>query len=709
MKLAQFIQTTMEQLLEDWDEAVLEIAPELKGRDSHTLRDHARGMLEFISQDLLTSQTKKESANKALGKGKAPASSAGGEHGTNRLNQGMSIHQMVQELRALRARVTRAWGDKQQGLTAKDIDELVRFNEAIDQLIAASMSSFSALKEQETRLIETMLNASLDPAAIFKPDGKFLFLNTAMADLFSARPQDLIGRTPGELGLDYTAEEIATTITTGQSQRREHHHCFPSGRELYFECQFVPVFDDRNEVEAVVKTAWDITERKQTEHQVWRSANFDQLTGIPNRRLFLDRLEQTVLEAQRKKSSFALLFIDLDRFKQANDQLGHEAGDRVLAQVAERLSASVRAMDTVARLGGDEFTLILKETGRDSAMQTAKALLTSLEVAFNVDSHRVHISGSIGLTVFPDGGKEVGRLIDNADQAMYAAKEHGGHQVQSYEPWMAQVESEHMRLNRGLDEALRESQLEVYYQPIIDTRTGAVVRAEALLRWNHPAKGLLTPDDFLSVTEQNGMTDSITKYVLEQAAFCSCRWRDPSDQAFPISVNESPASFATWSLVHHWRARRTELSLEESWITMELTPASFNNIRASGLNPVNRSGLPGPRLKLAIDEFGIEQFSLLALQETKLDCVKIARELIRDAGQGGNVDRVLEGLIAMAHALDVQVVGVGVEKEEQLQFLSRAGCDYAQGFLFSQPLRQDDFEALLKQDRQKMLSRSESV
>ncbi|MFO8140305.1 MAG: EAL domain-containing protein [Marinobacter sp.] len=703
MKLAHFIRTETEQLLEDWEQAVLVIAPELKGEGSDALRDHARSMLEFICQDLVTSQTKEESARKALGNGQVAASGIGGEHGAERFRQGLSILQMVQELRALRARVTKAWGDEQGGLTTKDIDELVRFNETIDQLIANSVSSFSARKDQETRLIETILKASLDPAAIFDPEGKHLFINTAMVDLVNAPHQGIIGQTSLELGLDLAAElhdAIITTVTTGQTQRREFHHCLPSGRELYFDCQFVPVFNHQGEVEAVVKTSRDITERKQTEYQVWRNANFDALTGLPNRRLFLDRLEQTLLESQRKGSFFALLFIDLDRFKQANDQLGHEAGDRLLVQVAERVSMDVRATDTVARLGKDEFTLILKETGGEGAKQAAKALLTSIERPFDVDAHQVHISGSIGLTIFPDDGKDADQLMHNADQAMCAAKAHGGQQVQVYEPWMAQSESEPMRLNRELDHALRENQLELYYQPIIDIRTGAIAGAEALLRWHHPDKGLLTPAAFLSVTEQSGMTDSINAYILEQAVTCSLRWRDLRDEAFPINLNESPASFFTRTLVDQWRARLTRVGLDESRITLELTPESLDNMRASGFDPIESFGLAGLRLNLAIDDFGLEPFSLRVLQEFKLNSVKVDRELINNAGQGGDADRMLKAIIAMAHAINVQVVGVGVETDEQLQFLSHAGCDYAQGFLFSRPLRQDDFEALLKRNRE---------
>ncbi|TSJ70604.1 GGDEF domain-containing protein [Marinobacter vulgaris] len=326
MKLAQFIQAGKEQLLEDWEEAALEIAPQLTGADGLALRDNAHEILEFIVQDLATPQTREESACKALGKGKGTASDIGGEHGRNCFSRGLSVLQMVQELGALRARVTRAWSDEQHHLMVKETNELVRFNEAIDQLIANSVFSFSSLKEHEALLAETIPKAPFDP-----------------------------------------------------------------------------------------------------------TANFDSLTNLPNRRLFLDRLEQTLLEAQRKASSFALLFINLDHFKQINDQLGRKAGDRLLLQVAKRLRSDFRAMDTVARLGGDEFALILKETGSSCAKEAAKALLISLEQAFHVDSHRVNLSGSIGLTVFPEGGTNIDQLMCNANLAVFAVKERGGHQVQVYE------------------------------------------------------------------------------------------------------------------------------------------------------------------------------------------------------------------------------------------------------------------------------------
>ncbi len=433
MKLARFIQTEMHQLLEDFAEAAVKIAPELRGQHKAALEDHARQMLEFVIEDLLTRQTVPESARKALGEARSPISIAAEQHGASRLGQGLSMLQAIQELRALRARVTKSWGDSLQGPTTEDIEELVRFNESIDQLIVNSLARYSGIKEQDAHLFEAVLRVSPDPTTIFDPGGKLLFLNMPMANLLGMTPEQAIGRTPVELALSFAPElddAIAATVATGAFQRRELLWTSPSAQDKHFDCQLVPVFNDDSEVEAVATTSRDITERKQAERRVWRSANFDALTGIPNRRLFLDRLEQTLLEARRQDRSFALLFIDLDHFKQANDQLGHSAGDRLLEQVAQRINGKVRAMDTLARLGGDEFTLILKDTSREGAQMVAEALLASLEQPFSIESHQVYISASMGLALFPENGKDGVQLMHYADQAMYAAKQRGGRQIQ---------------------------------------------------------------------------------------------------------------------------------------------------------------------------------------------------------------------------------------------------------------------------------------
>ncbi|WP_158538947.1 sensor domain-containing diguanylate cyclase [Marinobacter vulgaris] len=407
MKLAQFIEAETEQLLENWEEISLEIAP----------RGHARLMLESISQGLAAFP---------------------GSDGTcmDQFGQGPSMLQVIQELRSLRSRVTKAWGEERRGFTAKDIDELVEFNETIDHLIANSLSAFSVRKDRETDLIETMLKAFSDPPAIVDRGGRHMVIDAAIADLVNMPQRDAAVKTPLELVLDLATElvgAITTTVTTGQAQHRAFHHNVP----FDFDCQFIPVFNGHNEVEAVVKTSRDATERKQTDYQVWRSANFDALTGLPNRRLFIDRLEQTLLEAEREGSSFALLFIGVDCFSRFRDQLGNQGVDRLLAQVVERISTKVRAMDTVARVGKEEFSLILKGAGRDGAGEAAKALLAALEQPFDAGCQALPILPSIGLTVFPDAGRSVDELIRNADQAMCAAREPKSRQIQRHEPWLS--------------------------------------------------------------------------------------------------------------------------------------------------------------------------------------------------------------------------------------------------------------------------------
>lgn len=436
MELANFIRTGMDKLLEGFGEVALEIAPELSGQDRRVLQDHAREMLESIVEDLMTLQINRESAIKTLAKTRSPISMAGDQHGASPLGQGSTMIQTIQELRAVRAKVFQAWGESQRDFNTDYIHELVRFNQAIDQLIVNSVASYSTLKEQEAHLFEAMLRVSPDPSAIFDRDGKLLFVNTSMAVMANTTAQDAVGKTPLELPLGFATEleeAIAATVISGEFQRREFQYVSPSNQELYFDCQLVPIFSERGEIMAVAQTSRDITERKQNQEEIWRNANFDALTGIPNRRLFLDRLEQSLLEAKRQGRTFALMFIDLDRFKLANDQHGHRVDDRLLKQVADRISTNVRAMDTFARLGGDEFTLIFKDVRRDDAKRAAELLLAILERPFSIDSHKIYISGSIGVALYPDDGQDTDQLMLNADQAMYAAKDGGGHQVRLHQ------------------------------------------------------------------------------------------------------------------------------------------------------------------------------------------------------------------------------------------------------------------------------------
>lgn len=704
MKLSTFIQREMEALLEEWENTAGTIAPNLKGADREALRDHARGMLEFVARDIERRQTAREQTAKSKGQGEAESSSeptAAERHGSVRKAQGLSLDEMALEHRALRASVTRLWSIAQGGLETGDIDELVRFNEAMDQLLGDAIGGFSAQKEQQARLFETVLSFSPDPSGIFAPDGKLIYANRAMCDVLRTSPREAVGKDLFELGASFAGQIqdcLEHSVATGDLSKAEVIHVAPSGDELIFDCLLAPVRDKQGKIEAVAKTSRDITKRKANEYRIWRNANFDALTGIPNRRLFLDRLAQPLKESNRRDTGFALLFIDLDRFKETNDQLGHSAGDLLLKRVAERLSRCIREVDTLARLGGDEFTVILKDVAEpDKVEAIADTILAQLERPFRVQAHTVHISGSIGVTLFPRDGATADKLMRNADQAMYSAKQQGGHRHCFYKPAMEYTQSEHSNLARELQLALARDQFRVYYQPVIDLGSGALCQAEALLRWEHPQKGLLSPVTFLGVAEQMGLVDGINAFVRGQAIAHSREWSDAQGAPFPISINASPGSFFTRPLTAHWRSGFDPEALAGSSITVELSESSLASACANSADLIRSLGQNG--IGLAIDDFGVGPFSIMALKECGVNCLKIDQAIVQNIQGTGESGILADGIICLAHSMGLKVVAEGVETDEQRRYLAEAGCDYAQGFLFSEPLPQEQFHALLQQSR----------
>lgn len=699
MRLSTFIQQHMEALLQEWEKSAVAISPELKGADRQALRDHAGEMLEFIAWDIEQPRSASETAAKSKGQGKLPEQPTIAEsHGIVRMEQGLSLNQLLLEHRALRASVTIRWGSQQNGLQTDDIAQLIRFNEAMDQLLNDAITGYSDRKEQETRLFETALSFSPDPSVIFSPSGQIIYLNTAMAELLDVSLETAKGKDLYTLGAPFAAdlyESLGQTVSTGEVNRKEVTFRTFAGKDMTLDCLLAPVRDRDGRVEAVAKTSRDITERKASEYQAWRNANFDALTGIPNRRLFLDRLAQPLKESQRKTGGFTLMFIDLDHFKEANDQLGHSMGDLLLIEAAERLCACVRKMDTVARLGGDEFTIILKDLQQQEKIEAiAHKVLDQLNRPFQVREHRVQLSASIGVTRFPGDGSNVDQLMRNADQAMYAAKQQGGNRYRFYDPTLRALESEHSALSKELQLALDQQQLVVFYQPIFDLTSGAIYQAEAFLRWNHPQKGLLRPVTFINIAEQMGLMGAIDAFVLDQAVAHSRQWRAPGGAAFPISINESPTAFFSRAQVADWRAGLEQADLTGSRITVELTESALANACASSPDLIRSLRTKG--LDLAIDNFGLARFSIAALQDCAVSCLKINQALVHNLNGDGQDNRVAAAIICMAHAMGLKVIAEGVETEAQRRHLAAAGCDYAQGNLFCEPLPAEQFQALLE-------------
>lgn len=445
----------------------------------------------------------------------------------------------------------------------------------------------------------------------------------------------------------------------------------------------------------MIGTHTDITERKQSERLVWSQAHFDSLTGLPNRRMLRDRLLQEIKKSRRDDSQLAILFIDLDHFKEVNDTLGHDSGDVLLIEAARRIQGCVRESDTVARMGGDEFTLILSDlTDSTSLTRTLQALLSTLSSVFQLGTEQVFVSASIGITLYPDDGLEVEDLFRNADQALYVAKGEGRNGFSFFTPALQEAAQTRVRLANDLRTGLSDAQFRVLYQPIVELATGAVNKAEALIRWQHPTRGLVSPAEFIPIAEASGLIVEIGEWVFQQAAQQVQAWRLGGRPDFQISVNKSPVQFHHHGKTHlPWQDQLQAMGLPGDCLVVEITEGLLldtqDNVTQTLLSL--RDGGVG----VSLDDFGTGYSSLSYLQRFDIDFIKIDQTFVRHLVPGCTDLALCKAIILMAHELGIKVVAEGVETAQQRDLLLAAGCDYAQGYWFAKPMSAPDFEAFL--------------
>lgn len=437
MSLSDFILQHIDTILDEWTEFATTLAPAKYKFDLTVLLDHARHMLEAIAADLASPETAFEQAQKAKGLGRGEQAlhverTAATEHGIARMHSGFSLAAAVSEYRALRASVTRLWErvPENHPMPPAAVVDLIRFNEAIDQALSESVTSYYFEKEQQTRVFDAILSSTPDLSFTFDLDGRFTYANQAFLDLVGLPLHALLQKNYQDLGFPHGEEkdrQVQLVVQSRQHVRGELRFTLPSGREDVYEYIFVPVLGEDGSVEAIAGTSRDITDRKAEELRNWRQANFDPLTGLPNRCLFRDRLAHEVRHACRSGAPVALLFVDLDQFKAANDKYGHDAGDLLLQYAAARLRACVRETDTVARLGGDEFTIIVQDLGENGHVENvASKILEQMKKPFHIKQHDISISASIGVALAPGDADAPDALMEHADHAMYASKEAGG-------------------------------------------------------------------------------------------------------------------------------------------------------------------------------------------------------------------------------------------------------------------------------------------
>lgn len=437
MRLSTFISENLEPIMQEWEAFAATVVPNGGKTDSASLRDDAEAMLKAIAADLARPQSAHEQAEKSKGH-REDETSAATEHGTDRQSSGFTLVATIAEYRALRASVTRLWQEVHlnKPATKSVIEDLIRFHEAMDQAISESTSSYSEAKEQQTRVYETILSSTPDLVSTFGLDGRFMYANAALVASLGVPIDQILGKKCSDLHIPAGVEQeriIQQIVLTKQSASCEMSYTTTSGAVGWHEYIYVPVLNEDGDIEAVAGTARDITERKAELHATWKNANFDALTGLPNRRRFLDLFERDVMHANRVGAPLALLFIDLDHFKEANDRLGHDAGDQILRLAAERIRLSVRETDTAARLGGDEFMVILQGVQDPKQVEIiTEKIRQRLADGFEIGDETAHVSSSIGVTLCPQDASAPEQLIKNADQAMYAAKKAGRNQFCLY-------------------------------------------------------------------------------------------------------------------------------------------------------------------------------------------------------------------------------------------------------------------------------------
>jgi diguanylate cyclase (GGDEF)-like protein/PAS domain S-box-containing protein len=445
----------------------------------------------------------------------------------------------------------------------------------------------------------------------------------------------------------------------------------------------------------MIGTFTDVTNRKESEALIRQQAFYDTLTGLPNRRMLRDRLEQEIRKCKRDGRQLALLFIDLDHFKEVNDTLGHDSGDLLLVEAGRRLQACVRQSDTVARMGGDEFTVILAELPNSDHLEgTLQKILHSLAEVFQLGNEQVFVSASIGITIYPLDAAQIEDLFKQADQALYVAKGTGRNRFSFFTPALQEAAQTRVRLAGDLRIALAEQQFGVVYQPIIELATGAIHKAEALIRWHHPTRGLVSPAAFIPIAESSGLIVDIGEWVFQQAATQVQAWRAALAPDFQISVNKSPVQFQHGESSRvPWAQYLQQRGLPGECIVVEITEGLLLDTSSSVADTL--LGLRDAGIRVSLDDFGTGYSSLSYLQKFEIDFLKIDQSFVRHLIADSPDLALCKSIIVMAHALGIKVIAEGVETELQRDLLAAAGCDYAQGYWYARPMPAPDFEAFM--------------
>lgn len=559
------------------------------------------------------------------------------------------------------------------------------------------IKDITEFKKAQKNLIEaeakyrSLVENSIVGVYIFQ-NQKLVYVNPRLCEILGYSHDELLSMKIEDVivpeDMTIVIENIMKLVTIENSKITYQYRCYRKDKSVIT----VEIYGSKinyNGSTAIIGTVIDVTERLKTEKMIKHMAYHDQLTGLPNRYMLREKLDDLVINARKLHENFALLFLDLDRFKVVNDTFGHEIGDKLLIEIAEKLKGIMEDRDIVARYGGDEFIILLSNSNLDRAREVAQRILTNLSDPFSKCHNEILVTPSIGISIFPDHGDSFDMLVKNADLAMYLAKSLGKNNYQIYTDDLHEKSQHEFEMEANLRKALERKEFILFYQPQMNLETNEVIGAEALIRWNHPEIGMIAPADFIPIAEETGLIIPIGEWALRTACMQNKKWQDDGLPPITVAVNISAKQFFQSTLPEVVRKVLNETGLESQYLEIEITESMTLDVESaiSTLIELKKIGV-----MISIDDFGTGYSSLNYLKRFPVDKLKIDQSFMSDCTHDLNDQTIIKTIILMAQLLKLQVIAEGVETNDQVTFLLRHGCVEAQGYYFSKPVPVEEFE-----------------
>lgn len=589
-------------------------------------------------------------------------------------------------VRQLAAALTKKW---------RLMQEVKTYTESLERNIEEKTTSL----RQSLSLTRSTLESSTDGIVVVSHEGNIIDYNKRFVELWKI-PPSVLNTKNYNLIVEYVLDQVKESEAYIQKLKEINEN----PKEIYL--GLINFKDDRvyeqytqpHTLEGqVIGRVWsfrDITTRAQLERKLILQATHDALTGLPNRILLFDRIQQAITEAKRNNKIVGILFFDLDRFKLVNDSLSHHAGDKLLKAVAQRLKKTLRAEDTIARQGGDEFVVVIKNLKRETEIEKiSKKILSTFKKPFNISNRKITVGASAGITFYPNDGKTADTLLRNADLAMYRSKTLGGNQTQLYSPTLNKENLLRLERENELQEALKKKEFFLCYQPQFDVSNNKIMAIEALIRWQHPRYGVLLPIDFIPIAEETGLIIPIGEWVLREACRQNKIWQQQGLPSFRIGVNVASQQLKQRDFPEFIKNVITEAGLKPENLEVEVTENVIisNPEVISTINEISKLGI-----KIALDDFGTGNSTLSSLNKVHVDRLKIDRSFIESINVSNSDEVIIQAIIDMSRSLNYEVLAEGVETQKQLDFLKKNKCEVIQGFYFGYPLTSDEFEKLVR-------------